>query len=126
MTNSTNMITRVLRRKGTDDYLLRKVTSSGLIDVNDPSKGPTLSTVDHSMQSYPGSADMVRGFMFGQKTDTLIEKEDIFLIVDVASLSVTPDQADMVVKLTKVYNIKKVYSYEESGSVILYVLQIRL
>ena len=120
------MVQRVLREKGTTAYSFRKITSDGFLDPSNPSKGPISTFVDYTMQSFPGSADMVRGFMFGQKTDTLIAKEDIFLIVDPSSLEVIPDQADEVVRDSRVYKIKKIFSFEVSDVVVLYVIQIRL
>ena len=125
MSNFTQMIHRIIKTKGTTLYSLRVVTSSGFVDSNNISKGPTSTTKDYPLSSFPDSSFGFKGYSSSQINNELIKTGDILLHVDPTDLSVTPDVSDLIVKNSDIWKIKNIYTYEIYENTALYSLHIR-
>lgn len=120
MRNDVRMVQRILKEKGTSTFVLKQITSEGIVDPSKPSQGPVSTTQSFPMQSFPGSVGMAKGFFQGQKVGELIQMDDILLLVDPSSLDTTPSQSDEVVRNDQTYKIKNIFIYEVSDVVVLY------
>jgi len=109
-------IQRILKQRGTKDYILRKAVSSGLVDSNYPSKGSVEITEDYYVYSVPMSISLL------QKSGTLVKQGDVLLYVDPTYVINTNDR---FVKNDEVYNIVSCQEHSLSGEILYYTVHLR-
>jgi len=111
---------RLIQTKGVTDFTLKSVTTSGLVDANYPSKGSTSTSTSHPLLAFPAA------YTQKQITFGVVKKGDIKLYVDPTDLSVIPTPEDLITHPTLgTLRIKDVIDYNEAGSAVLYILQVR-
>ena len=117
--STVDAVQRILESKGTRLYALDVITSSAG-DSNYPTKGPSTTSVPHSLLAFAGR------YKSRQIDGEIVRATDVKFYVATGDLSVVPSTKDQVSHSDgRTWNIKDVSDLQEKDDVVLYILQLR-